>query len=87
MKFTKHVHDRMNKRGITKDMIDFVLNFGEVNGDSWYVNRKELQKLIRNLEYEMKIAKKLLDKGGIVVVAESETILTTYDIDSANFSY
>lgn len=87
MKLTKHVKKRMNTRGITKEMIDFALNFGEIKGDGWIVNRKVLQELIKDLEYQMKTAKKLLDKGGIVVIAEDNALLTTYHVDSAHRAY
>jgi len=33
------------------------------------------------------MAKRLLDKGGIVVVAADETLLTAYDFDSAKYNY
>lgn len=87
MKLTKHVQKRMNTRGITKEMIDFTLNFGEIKGDGWMVNRKALQELIKDLEHQMKTAKKLLDKGGIIVIAEDNALLTTYHVDSAHRAY
>lgn len=37
---------------------------------------------LQALKQEFKIAKKLLDKGGIVVVCYDSHILTSYDVDS-----
>ncbi|OYQ73683.1 hypothetical protein B9T18_09470 [Wohlfahrtiimonas chitiniclastica] len=77
----------MSQRGITQDMIDFTLNFGEITNDKWFTNKKTLQKSIKQLEQQIKMAKRLLDKGGIVVVAADETLLTAYDFDSAKYNY
>ena len=87
MKKTKHIDKRMNQRGITQDMIDFTLNFGEVTNDKWFTNKKILQESIRQLEQQIKTAKRLLDKGGIVVVSEDESLITAYHFDSARYKY
>lgn len=87
MKKTKHIDKRMNQRGITKDMIDFTLNFGEVTNDKWFTNKKILQDSIRQFEQQIKTAKRLLDKGGIVVVSEDESLITAYHFDSARYNY
>ena len=77
----------MQQRGITKDMIDFTLDFGETKGDHWFLNRKMLGNTIADLEAKLKVAKKLRDKGGIVVVADGEALLTAYDFDSHRMAY
>ena len=87
MKKTKHIDKRMNQRGITQDMIDFTLNFGEVTNDKWFTNKKILQDSIRQFEQQIKTAKRLLDKGGIVVVSEDESLITAYHFDSARYNY
>lgn len=87
MQKTKHINKRMSQRGITQDMIDFTLNFGEITNDKWFTNKKTLQKSIKQLEQQIKMAKRLLDKGGIVVVAADDALLTAYDFDSAKYNY
>ena len=87
MKITDHAKSRMSQRAVTKEMIDFTLNFGEVRGDALYTNRKILQKIINELETQMRVAKKLLDIGGIVVISEEDTLITTYQYDSSRCSY
>lgn len=84
---TKHVQKRAQQRGITKDMINFTLDHGVVQGDRWLLNRKLLSQMIENLESQLRVAKKLRDKGGIVVVADGEALLTTYDFDSRKMAY
>lgn len=87
MRTTHHAQQRMSQRGITKDMIDFTLEYGHVNGDAWELNRKQALQRIHELRRELKIAIKLADKGGLVVVAENEMILTAYDYDSRRCAY
>ena len=87
MQVTYHAQKRMTQRGITKDMIDFTLDFGETKGDRWLLNRKMIEQSISDLERKLRTAKKLRDKGGIVVVAEGESLLTAYDFDSRKMAY
>ncbi len=84
---TKHVQKRAQQRGITKDMITFTLDHGVVKGDRWFLNRKLLNDTIDDLEAQLKVAKRLRDKGGIVVVADGEALLTAYDYDSRKMAY
>ena len=84
---TKHVQTRAQQRGITKDMISFTLDHGVIKGDRWFLNRKLLNKTIHELEAQLKVAKRLRDKGGVVVVADGEALLTTYDFDSRKMAY
>lgn len=87
MNKTKHIDQRMNQRGITKDMIDFTITHGEIKNDKWFTNKKILQKSIQQLEKQLKVAKRLLDKGGIVVVSDENSLITTYDFESAKLNY
>ena len=82
MRLTQHAHQRMTQRGITRTMIDLVLEFGEVNQDKAYLDKKHAQQLVRELEEKLRIAKKILDKGGCVVVEAADTIVTTYNYQS-----
>ncbi|USI87948.1 hypothetical protein LZ086_08320 [Acinetobacter johnsonii] len=51
------------------------------------LNRKMIEQSIGDLERKLRTAKKLRDKGGIVVVAEGESLLTAYDFDSRKMAY
>jgi hypothetical protein len=82
MQFTRHAHQRMTQRGITRAMIDLVLEFGEVEQDKAILDKKHAQQLIRELEEKLRTAKKILDKGGCVVVEADNAILTTYNYQS-----
>jgi len=82
MRLTQHAHLRMTQRGITRSMIDLVLEYGRVEQDKAILNRKHAQELIRELEEKLRIAKKILDKGGCVVIEADNAILTTYNCPS-----
>ncbi len=79
MQLTQHAHQRMTQRGITRSMIDLVLEYGEVQQDKAVLDKKHAQRLVRELEEKLRIAKKILDKGGCVVVEADNTVVTTYN--------
>jgi hypothetical protein len=73
----------MSQRGVTSDMVDFVLTHGRNNGDKIILSRKDLVLLVEGLDGAQRaIALKLLDKGGLVVVEDCGAILTTYNLNS-----
>lgn len=72
---TKHFQQRMSQRGISQAMIDLVLGYGENEGDKVVLSRKKAEQLRAGFRALMKI----MDKGGVVVVAEGETQITTYN--------
>lgn len=80
---TKHLGVRMSQRGITSEMIEFVLTHGVNRQDKIVLCRKDLAKLVPQLDGAQRAtALKLLDKGGIVVVEEGESLLTAYNINT-----
>lgn len=72
---TAHFKQRMNQRGIDQAMVDLVLGYGEANGDKVILDRKNAARFATAARSLMKI----LDKGGVVVVAAGNTQLTTYN--------
>lgn len=58
MNITQHAQQRMTQRGISRSMINLVLEFGEVKQDKTYLNRKNAMQLVRELEEKLRIAKK-----------------------------
>jgi len=65
----------MTQRGISQDMVDLVLSYGETDGDKVILSRKASARL---MEAARTLAK-ILDKGGLVVVASGDAQLTTYN--------
>jgi hypothetical protein len=72
---TRHFQQRMSQRGINQDMVDLVLSYGETEGDKVILSRKASARL---MEAARTLAK-ILDKGGLVVVAAGDAQLTTYN--------
>jgi len=76
--YTSHGMSRMNQRGITKEMIELVLEYGDYIQDKVILNSRKLKKLIKKVSCDMKAKLlKLLDKGGVVVVLSDDNALIT----------
>ena len=79
---TRHLHQRMNQRGINKDMVELALEYGERRNDKHVLNRRSLQKLLHELRNLERQVIRALDKGGVVVVEANGRLLTTYTAES-----
>lgn len=76
MNKTKHVGARMGQRGISQEMLDMVLALGkDGNAGRFFISRKQAQQMLGTL-------KKILDKGGVEVVMEGNTMITAYNFRS-----
>jgi len=47
---TKHFNQRTAQRGITHDMVAFVLEHGRITGDKYEINRDAAKSLLRKLQ-------------------------------------
>lgn len=79
MHSTHHVRKRMAQRGISKDMVDYVLCNGKPEKDRVVMGRKEALRMLESLQRQQRLLKKILDKGGVVVVSDGDAIITTYN--------
>ena len=79
MHSTHHAQERMSQRGINRDMVDYVLAYGTPEQDKVIMGRKEALRKLEALQEEQRLLKKILDKGGVVVVADGNAIITTYN--------
>lgn len=82
---TRHAQQRMNQRGIQSTMVELALECGEFDQRSRCIFRKkdairELSEL-RNRERTLK---KIIDKGGVVVVEDRGAVITTYNYQGRN---
>jgi RNA binding exosome subunit len=71
----------MNQRGISRRLVDFTLRHGRVEGDKYVLDRSASRRLIDELTEELRLAKQVLDKGGVTVVEGDDTVITTYNRD------
>ena len=80
---TLHINQRARQRGITKRMIELTLEFREVQADKIRLGSRRIKKLLKNRKQISRELKrdllKILDKGGLVVVASEETLITAYN--------
>ncbi|WP_345986615.1 hypothetical protein WCX49_05695 [Sulfurimonas sp. HSL-1656] len=81
---TKHNLVRMSQRGITRKMMDTVIEWGSSSGDKFTINKKLAQEMINEMEQLKKVLLKIKDKGGVTVVIEDDLLITTYNTNSHN---
>ena len=81
LKFTNHGTRRMNQRGITKEMIELTIEYGQYKKDKIILKSRDIKKLIRKVSKELKSKlMKILDKGGLVVVLSDDcAVITVYN--------
>ena len=79
MHTTVHIQQRMAQRGITGRMIDVVLEHGRQDQDKIVLDRKGAQHLLDEMRGKEAVLKKIIDKGGLVVVSDSNALITTYN--------
>ena len=82
MQTTQHAMQRMSLRGVTGDMVDVVLNYGFVEQDKYVLGKRQALELLNDLKKQERLVKKILDKGGVTVVAQDDVLITTYNCNS-----
>lgn len=80
MKFSKHARIRMGQRGIPGKMIELARRHGRVEGDQWVLDRREALAVLNEVDAERAALLKVIDKGGVVVVEEDNTVVTAFNI-------
>ena len=81
---TNHFQARMSQRGLPKKVVDLVLEFGKYEGDKLFLDKKETQRIIYQIDNLRNTLLKVMDKGGVAVVVEDEILITTYNLDKKN---
>jgi len=82
MNETLHINQRVRQRGITKRMIELTLEFGEVQADKIRLGSRRIKKMLKNRKVPHDLKHdllKILDKGGLVVVASGSALITAYN--------
>ena len=79
MHTTVHIQQRMGQRGITGRMIDVVMEHGHPELDKVVLGRKDAQRLLDEMRAKEAVLKKIIDKGGLVVISNDEALITTYN--------
>ena len=79
---TKHCQARMSQRGLPKKLLDLVLEFGKDKGDQLILNKKATQKVIDEIDTIRKELLRIMDKGGVTVVLDNDSLITAYNTNS-----
>ncbi|TDF62062.1 DUF4258 domain-containing protein [Cupriavidus sp. L7L] len=79
MRQTKHMKQRLSQRGISQDMVELVLAHGTPDHDKYVLGFKEARRLLEQFQGFERVLKKIIDKGGVTVVAEGEALITAYN--------
>ena len=82
MHISHHATQRMNQRGISRRLVDFTLRHGRIEGDKHVLDRNESRRLIESLSEELRLARQVLDKGGVAVVEGDDTLITAYNLSA-----
>jgi len=81
MHISQHADQRMNQRGISRRLVEFTLKHGRIEGDKHVLDRNEARRIIEVLTEELRLAKRVMDKGGVTVVEDQDTLITAYNVN------
>ncbi|MEO9944938.1 hypothetical protein [Paraglaciecola sp.] len=79
---TRHIHQRMNQRGIKQQMLEIVKMFGVDDGDKTILNEKGIEAALSEINKLSKDMQKMKNKGGVVLVEANGVEITAYSLDS-----
>jgi hypothetical protein len=80
MQISQHAQDRMTQRGISRRLVYFALRYGRIEGDKHVLDRNESGRLIDELEEELRLARRVHERGGVTVVDSGDTLITAYNV-------
>jgi len=79
---TNHILARMSQRGISKKLLGLVYEYGKEKGDKLVLNKKTTQMVIKEIDSMRKELLRIMDKGGVTVVLDNDTLITAYNTNS-----
>ena len=82
MHSTTHIDARMNQRGIRKELVSLALDLGRIEGDRYVLDTKTIRAEMCELRRKLKFLDDAERKGGVVVVAAGDSLVTAYRADS-----
>lgn len=85
MNTTRHFSQRMSQRGVSREMVDVVRDYGVLEGDKVVLGQRDAGRLINELMRKLRVLKKIQDKGGLVVVESGDSLVTTYNLPHARY--
>lgn len=79
---TRHIHQRMNQRAISQQMLEIVKMFGVDDGDKTFLNKKGIDAALCEINILSKQMQKMKNRGGVVLVESGDVEITAYALDS-----
>lgn len=79
---TRHLHKRLNQRGIPEAVLEILSQYGISRGDKKFLDIKNCLELSDIFAHLKKITDKMAEKGGYTLVATEEALITVYRLDS-----
>ena len=79
---TNHFVSRVQQRGILHSTIELAQKYGMPKGDKLVLGKKQIDKIIKNLDVERKNLIKARDQGGVIAVEADGVLITAYRLDS-----
>ena len=76
---TTHLLERISQRGIKSRMLMLVIEFGKHKRDKYILDKKNVGKLIEELNILKQELMKISDKGGVIVVSDNGVVITAYN--------
>ncbi|MCB1659056.1 MAG: DUF4258 domain-containing protein [Pseudomonadales bacterium] len=76
-----HLKKRMSQRGIDQKMVELALNHGVIDGDKYVLNKKIACAYLEEMKRQIRVIMRVIDKGGVVVVANGDTLITAYNCE------
>lgn len=82
MSKTRHIQKRMSQRAIRQSYLELVKTFGIPEGDKVILNRKGIDAALREMKAIASNLQKMRPRGGVVLVEEQGSEITTYTLES-----
>ncbi len=79
---TKHFGSRIQQRGILQSSIEMAQRYGFPQGDKMILGKKQIRRVLKDLDQERKNLLKALDQGGVIAVEADGVLITAYQFDS-----
>ena len=85
MNLTKHARKRCQQRGISRDTLELILDYGRIcqapgGATKFFLGNKEYNKIMSDLKQAMKLAERA--KNGALILID-EQIITAYKAEHA----
>ena len=83
MKFSHHAKVRMAQQGIPHGLVRIARKYGRIDGDRWVRDRRTIRETLGELAVERALLMRVIDKGGVAVAEDNDTVITVFNLEQA----